>query len=462
LTGQIKEMTGNLKKINKAFVTFTNSSFTKKALSKLPEGLKKCSASLSHDAGDIIWNNFHVSKCNRLFRVLVSYLITFFVILFVAAGASFALYLQIILIFDSTQITSIFGGILTLTETKRFLTPSLVNVLISILEWAPYFIVFLTNSMDGVIKGLILLFLISPTAITKSERHISRNSYYSSLIIKLVVFLFCNIALPPFLVVFFLLGPQAQNGATSVFFLHNFLGLVVCQIIVSQIFIVKCVRYIKDLIRISIAFARSFPLKQFYRYSEKRIEILKTFIEKRNPKRPQYEFIYGIARNLNILVLMMSIGPLVPLVLVFGCFYFLIDFLFERFHILYFSEKSHHSGNRILKRIPIILFFYIVASSVAHLLFIQLSASPTQLYLTLGVLGMEVVVAILFFFFSIGYSMVRRRIILGEYENKTTGVSYKHPYQETMHSFLEKEMDEFEGNGNVQISTNNLSMYVKE
>jgi hypothetical protein len=443
-------MTGKLKKINKAFVTFTNSSFTKKSLSKLPEDLKKCSASLSHDAGDIIWNNFHVSTCNRIFRIIISYLVTFFVILFVAAGASFALYLQIVLIFDSTQITSIFGGILTITATKQFLTPSLINVLIKILEWSPYFIVFITNSMDGVIK-----------AITKKERHVSRNSYFTSLIVKLVIFLFCNIALPLFLVVHLLLGPEAKNGVSSIFFLHNFIGLVVCQIMVSQIFFVKCVRYIKDLIRISLALMRSFPIKEFYRFSEKRIEILKTFIQKRNPKRPQYEFIYGIARNLNILVLMLAIGPLVPLVLVFGCFYFLIDFLFERFHILYFSEKSHQSGNRILKRIPIILFFYIVASSVAHLLFIQLSASPTQIYIIAGVFGAVIVVAVIFIVISIGYSMVRRKIIFGEHENQTIGVSYKHPYQETMHSFLEKEMDEFERNENIP-STNNLSMYVKE
>ena len=445
-------MTENMKKLGKAFVTFTNSSFTKRSIFKLPEELKSCKISLANDPGDIIWNNFHISFFNRLFRIIISFIITFFVILFVTCSASFALYLQIILIFDSQKITSIFGNLLTISELKKYLTPTIINYLINLLELSPYVIVFITNSMDGIIKS-----------VTKQEKHISRNSYYTSLIIKLILFLFCNITIPPFFAVYYCLGERSNNYGYN-YFLYNFIGLIVCQIVISQTFFVKCARYIKDLIKILISFFKLFPFKEFYRYNDRRGKIIKTFIEKRNPKRVRYEFIYGMARNLNILILMVSMAPLVPSVLIFGFFYFLIDFFFERFHIVYFSDKSHHSGNGLLKRIPIILFFYIIVSAISHSFYLQLHTEGFKIYSTIGTISFEAFLGFIFLIISIILSILRRRILFGDSENKTKGINYKHPYQDTMYSFIDKEMEDIhrKGKENIVESRNTLSFYVRE
>eukprot|EP01080_Neovahlkampfia_damariscottae_P000661 gene661-8162_t len=452
LTGKIKEMTESMKKLGKAFVTFSNSSCTKRSIFGLPPELKKCSVNLAHDPGDIIWNNFHISFCNRFFRIIISYIVTLFVILFVTGAASFALYLQIILIFDSTQITGLFGTLFTVSQTKKYLTPEIVKYLIYLLELSPYVIVFITNSMDGVIK-----------AVTKQEKHVSRNSYYTSLIIKLIIFLFCNITLPPFFAVYYVLGQKATNYRYN-YFLYNFIGLVVCQIIVSQTFFVKCARYIKDLIKISISCVRLFPCKEFYRYHDRRTTIFKTFIKKRNPKRVRYEFIYGMARNLNILVLMFSMAPLVPSVLIFGLMYFIIDFFFERFHIVYFADKSHHSGNRLLKRIPIILFFYMIVCAASHAVYLQLHTEGWTIYATVGTIAFQGILGAIFLIIAIIFSVIRRRILFGDSENKTKGVSYRHPYQDTMHSFIDKEMEDIhrKGQENIIESRNTLSFYVRE
>lgn len=103
--------------------------------------------------------------------------------------------------------------------------------------------------------------------------------------------------------------------------------------------------------------------------------------EKIELKRPEYDYIYSISRNLNMFNLVMTLLPFMPLISVFGFLYFIIDLPFEHWRVLYLFREGRQSGKKAIQFVPYILFFYFLSCIVIHSLFLYRFFSAPWVYI---------------------------------------------------------------------------------
>lgn len=166
---------------------------------------------------------------------------------------------------------------------------------------------------------------------------------------------------------------------------------MVSQIIIYQALLNKGLKYLIDGVIIILRYIYNWICIKKKKIEDSKIEL----------KRPPYEYIYSISRNLNMFNLVMTLMPFMPLISIFGLIYYLIDLPAEHWRVLYLFRDGRQSGKKAIEFIPFILFFYFLSCITIHSLFLyRFFSAPWVFILYFSVAAIILLLFLLLFFFG--------------------------------------------------------------